>query len=93
VSFLAPSAAEIEARLRAALSLESIHVRDDSAKHHGHEGAKTGGGHFHVTLVSAAFEGKNRLARHRLVYDPLSDWIPARIHALSIDARTPSESS
>lgn len=93
MSFLAPTAAEIESRLRAAIVLESIHVRDDSAKHHGHAGAKAGGGHFHVTLVSAAFEGKSRLARHRLVYDPLSDWIPARIHALSIDARTPSESS
>jgi BolA protein len=43
--------------------------------------------------VSAVFAGKNRVARHRLVYDPLSDWIPARIHALSIDARDPSESS
>jgi BolA family transcriptional regulator, general stress-responsive regulator len=93
VSFLAPTAAEIEARLRAAINADSIMVRDDSAKHHGHEGAKAGGGHFHVTVVSSAFEGKNRLARHRLVYDPLSDWIPARIHALSIDTRTPSESS
>ncbi len=93
MSFLAPSSAEIEARLRAAIHADSIVVRDDSAKHHGHEGAKAGGGHFHVTVVSSAFEGKSRLARHRLVYDPLSDWIPARIHALSIDARTPSESS
>ncbi len=93
MSFLAPTAAEIEARLKAAINAESIMVRDDSAKHHGHEGAKAGGGHFHVVVVSSAFEGKNRLARHRLVYDPLSDWIPARIHALSIDARTPSESS
>jgi BolA protein len=93
MSFLAPSAAEIEARLKEALAVEFLQVRDDSAKHHGHEGAKSGGGHFHVTVVSSAFEGKNRLARHRLVYDPLSDWMPARIHALSIDARTPSESS
>jgi BolA protein len=93
MSFLAPSAQDIEERLRASIQAESIHVRDDSAKHHGHEGAKTGGGHFHVTIVAEAFSGKNRLARHRLVYDPLSDWIPARIHALSIDARTPSESS
>lgn len=93
MSFLAPSTTEIEARLKAAFKIESLLVRDDSAKHHGHEGAKAGGGHFHITVVSPAFEGKNRLARHRLVYDPLSDWIPARIHALSIEARTPSESS
>ena len=87
MSFLAPSAQEIEARLRAAFEATELVVRDDSAKHHGHAGAKAGGGHFHVTVVSSAFEGKS------LVYDPLSDWIPARIHALSIDARTPSESS
>lgn len=93
MSFLAPSAQEIEDRLKAALPLDFISVRDDSAKHHGHAGAATGGGHFHVTLVSSIFAGKNRVARHRLVYDPLSDWIPARIHALSIDARDPSESS
>jgi len=90
---LAPTAQEIEARLKAALAPDSVVVRDDSAQHHGHAGAAAGGGHFHVVIVSAAFTGKNRLARHRLVYDPLSDWIPARIHALSIDARTPSESS
>jgi BolA protein len=92
MSFLAPSAHDIETRLRAAMPDAVISVRDDSAKHHGHEGARAGGGHFHVTVVSPSFDGKGRLARHRLVYDPLSDWIPARIHALSIDARTPSES-
>ncbi|MFM8632025.1 MAG: BolA/IbaG family iron-sulfur metabolism protein, partial [Betaproteobacteria bacterium] len=69
MSHLAPSAQEIEARLRAALPIDSIVVRDDSAKHHGHAGAEAGGGHFHVTLVSSAFAGKGRLARHRLVYD------------------------
>jgi BolA family transcriptional regulator, general stress-responsive regulator len=93
MSFLAPSTSDIEKRLKAAFAIDALTVRDDSAKHHGHEGAKAGGGHFHITVVSSAFEGKSRLARHRLVYDPLSDWIPARIHALSIDARTPSESS
>lgn len=93
MSFLAPSAQEIEARVKAALPDAIVSVRDDSAKHHGHEGAKAGGGHFHVTVVSPSFAGLGRLARHRLVYDPLSDWIPARIHALSIEARTPSESS
>ena len=92
MSFLAPSAHDIEQRLRTAFPVQTIEVRDDSAKHHGHAGAQAGGGHFHVTIVSSVFAGKNRLARHRLVYDPLSDWIPARIHALSIDARDPSES-
>jgi len=92
MSHFAPAASEIEARLTDRFPQATIQVRDDSAQHHGHAGAAAGGGHFHVTIVSEAFVGKSRLARHRLVYDPLSDWIPARIHALSIDARTPSES-
>ena len=53
MSHLAPSAQEIEERLKAALPLDFISVRDDSAKHHGHAGAVAGGGHFHVTLVSS----------------------------------------
>jgi BolA family transcriptional regulator, general stress-responsive regulator len=83
---------EIEARLRAALPIAQVDVWDESEAHKGHAGARGGGGHFHLRLVSAAFDGKGRLARHRLVYDALSQWIPARIHALSIDARSPSES-
>ena len=93
MSFQAPTTDEIHGRLAAALPDATIVIRDDSALHHGHAGAASGGGHFHVTITSEAFAGKGRLARHRLVYDPLSDWIPARIHALSIDARAPSESS
>lgn len=93
MSFNAPTAQEIESRVRDAIPVVEISVRDDSHMHRGHAGAREGGGHFHLTVVSSAFEGRNRLARHRLVYDCLGDWIPARIHALSIDARTPSESS
>ena len=55
MSFLAPSAEEIEQRLKAALPADRIHVRDDSAQHHGHSGAKAGGGHFHVTIISTFF--------------------------------------
>lgn len=82
----------IEARLKEAITVVSIDLWDESEDHKGHAGAASGGGHFHLRLVSPAFEGKGRLARHRLVYDALSDWMPARIHALSIDARSPSES-
>ncbi|MEY4013520.1 MAG: hypothetical protein RLZZ290_384 [Pseudomonadota bacterium] len=81
----------IEARLRAHLRVTELTLRDDSAAHHGHAGAAAGGGHFELLIVSPDFEGKTRVGRHRLVYDALSDWMPARIHALSIDARTPSE--
>ncbi|CAB3750628.1 BolA family protein [Paraburkholderia humisilvae] len=81
----------IEARVRAALApVESISVRDDSAQHAGHAGAAAGG-HYSVTIVAAAFAGKPRVARHRMVYDALADAMQRGIHALAITAYTPEE--
>jgi BolA family transcriptional regulator, general stress-responsive regulator len=84
-------ASEIERRLRAELAPVQLDIRDDSAQHAGHAGAREGG-HFHVTVVSDRFTGLQRLARHRLVYHALSDLMQRGIHALAIDARTPGES-
>ena len=61
-------------------------IRDDSPQHKGHAG-NTGGGHFHIVIQSAIFNGQNLVARHRLIYAALQDLIPQQIHALSIDAR------
>jgi len=66
-------------------------IKDQSQLHAGHEGAKDGKGHFDVTIKSAAFEGQNRIARHRMVYDALTDLLQTDIHALRIKAFTPSE--
>jgi BolA protein len=84
------TAAEIARRLQAALPGTEVQVRDDSAQHAGHAGAREGG-HFHVVLRGECFAGRTRLARHRLVYDALGPLQSAGIHALSIDARTPQE--
>ncbi len=91
-SSAAPDAriAFIEGRLGAALAPQSLAVRDDSAQHAGHAGAAAGG-HYTVTIVSAAFAGKPRVARHRLVYDALHDVMQRGIHALAISAYTPEE--
>lgn len=87
----AERAALIEARLAAALApLTSIQISDDSAQHAGHAGASAGG-HFSVTIVAAAFAGKPRVARHRMVYDALADAMQRGIHALAITAYTPEE--
>lgn len=86
-----PSVDDIEARLRSHFGPVPIEVQDDSHLHAGHAGAEGGAGHYTVRIVSDLFEGKRPLARHRLVYDALKDWMPGRIHALSIEARTPSE--
>lgn len=83
-------AAEIESRLRAALAPLALDIRDDSAQHAGHAGAREGG-HFHVTVVSERFTGLQRVARHRLVYHCLSDLMQRGIHALAIDAKAPGE--
>jgi len=81
----------IRQRLTEALAPERMEVVDESHKHAGHVGARGGGGHFVVIIVSAAFQGKGLLQRHRMVYDALGDAMRAEIHALSIKAYTPDE--
>jgi len=73
------------------LAPESLEIFDDSHEHAGHAGAKDGGGHFQLVIVSREFAGKPAVTRHRLVYDALSDLIPKRIHALAIRAYAPEE--
>jgi BolA family transcriptional regulator, general stress-responsive regulator len=68
-----------------------LHVRDDSAAHAGHAGAREGG-HFSVVVVSEQFAGRSRMQRHQLVYAAVADLMRTDIHALSIQARTPQES-
>lgn len=74
-----------------ALEPVRLDIRDDSARHAGHAGARAGGGHFAMTIVSAQFAGKPLMARHRMVYDALGPLMTSAIHALSIDAKTPDE--
>ena len=72
----------------ALLTLEPtrLEIRDDSARHAGHAGAREGG-HFHVIIESAAFAGVPALERHRMVYAAAAKLMGRGIHALSIDAR------
>ena len=81
----------IEARLRQQLAPESLDIVDESAQHAGHDGARSGGGHFDVTIVSNRFEGLNAIQRHRLVYEALGELMKTDIHALSVRALTPKE--
>lgn len=88
----APSAAEVETALRAALEPESLTVQDDSHLHAGHAGAREGR-HFSVRIVARQFEGLPRVARHRLVYHALGLWMPRGIHALALTTLAPAEAS
>lgn len=83
--------AEIRSRLQTALSPESLQVEDEGHMHIGHEGAKDGRGHFRVLVVSDQFQGKNLIARHRLIYQAIGDLMQTDIHALAIDAYTTDE--
>ena len=84
--------AEMQRRLAVLVPLR-LHIDDEAAAPRGHAGAAGGGGHFRLTLVSAAFAGKNTVARHRLVYDALGDMMRGPIHALAINALTPDQDS
>lgn len=75
----------------ATLNPEKLEVADESAKHAGHAGAKRGGGHYFLTIVSREFSGKPTMARHRMVYAALGAMMHKEIHALSIKAYTPDE--
>ena len=80
----------IEQKL-AVLSPDSVELIDDSEQHTGHAGAKGGGGHFQLIIVSTQFEGKSTQARHRMVHTALGKMLEREIHALTIKAYTPDE--
>ena len=76
----------------AALAPTRLELIDDSARHAGHAGARPEGeSHFRLTIVAAAFAGKSRLERHRLVFAALGDLLQTDVHALAITALTPAE--
>jgi BolA protein len=82
--------AEMKVRL-AALDPVSLDIIDESHKHAGHAGARDGGGHYVVNIVSAQFSGKNTVARHRMIYSALGDMVKREIHALTLQAHAPNE--
>lgn len=87
-----PLAAEMERLLRAAFAPGVLAVINDSARHHGHAGDDgSGESHFTVEIESAAFAGKSRLERQRMVNRALGDIPGQRVHALAIKARAPGE--
>ena len=81
---------QIKQLLNDAFKPELLEIIDNSAAHAGHAGAKTGG-HYHVTIVAEAFEGKSLVQRHQLIYKALGDMMKQQIHALGINALSPSE--
>lgn len=82
----------IHQKLTAGLSPERLDIVDESHRHQGHAGTNAEGeSHFHIEIVSAAFEGKSAVARQRLVYALLAEELRTRVHALSLKTLTPAE--
>ena len=75
----------------AALDPQSMDLLDESGKHIGHAGARAGGSHFRLTIVSPRFAGKDQITRHRMVYEVLGPLMQRDIHALAIRAFAPDE--
>ena len=88
----APTAEQLHKRLQEVLQPTQLEVIDESAQHHGHDGANgTGfGTHFRVRISAMVFVGKSAVARHRLVYDALQDFMDQGLHALAIEAQAPA---
>jgi BolA protein len=83
---------DIEQQLQARLHPTQLEVLDESAAHAGHSGANAQGfgSHFRVRIASPAFEGKSRVACHRLVYDAMQNFIDQGLHALAIEIVKPT---
>jgi BolA protein len=89
-----PVASEMLKRLDSALSPTNIDLIDDSEQHRGHGGYNPAGeSHFTLKIESAAFTGKSRVERQRLVYAALGDLMRERVHALSIKTSAPGENN
>jgi BolA protein len=86
-----PSHDELLERFRQAFPDATIQLEDESHLHVGHAGAAGGAGHFRVRVIDVRFDGLQHIARHRLVYSAVSNWMPVRVHALNITAITPQE--
>ena len=87
-----PVASEMLRRLNSSLSPNRLELTDDSEQHRGHGGYNPEGeSHFSLRIESAAFAGKSRVERQRMVYAALGDLMRERVHALSIRATAPGE--
>jgi len=85
-------AREIEQQLQARFQPSLLEVLDESASHAGHAGANAEGfgSHFRVRIASPAFDGKSRVASHRLVYDAMQNFFDQGLHALAIEIIKPA---
>jgi BolA family transcriptional regulator, general stress-responsive regulator len=83
--------AQVKVKLTEAMSPSFINIIDESHLHIGHEGAKGGGKHLNLEIISEEFTDKSAIERHRMIYVALGEIMGTDIHALSINAQTLEE--
>jgi BolA protein len=82
----------IREKLMIGLRPTRLDVVNESDLHAGHASSPgTGESNFRVLVVSDAFAGKARVARHRIVNDLLKDELSGAVHALALLALAPGE--
>ena len=81
-------------KLEAAFSPERLEVLNESHLHAGHQPGFDGEGetHMRIRIVSSAFAGMSRVARHRAINDVVKAEFDAGLHALAVEAAAPGES-
>lgn len=78
----------IELKINDALKSDMLEVIDESHKHAGHVGARPEGEtHFHINMISSAFNGQSRVASQRMIYKILADELAGPVHALSLNVK------
>jgi BolA family transcriptional regulator, general stress-responsive regulator len=79
-------------KLQAAFAPEHLNVIDETNQHYGHAGWKESGEtHFKVEITAAAFAGKSRVDRQRLVYGVLAEDLAGPVHALALVVKAPGD--
>lgn len=82
----------MEKKLTEGLAPSRLSIIDESDRHLGHAGHRPGGeSHFAIEIVSAAFQGKSRIDRHRMVNALLADELAGPVHALALTTKAPGE--
>ncbi len=70
--------------LETSLAPEQLHIEDESDQHIGHAGAKSGRGHFALTIKSKQLSKQNKIKAHQMIYHALGELMNTDIHALRI---------
>ncbi len=79
----------IKSKLNDKINIQRLDIIDESHKHVNH--SQSNGGHFKVLIISDDFKDINLIGRHKMIYSALGDLIKTKIHAISINAKTPDE--